>query len=400
VLHQKRQLRQRPFGSSVLLRPLPRTAQQQHPNPGQGVVDYAGMLVWCLIAWIIYLMTPRGVRKHYCRGLRRRYSRRGAKKQQQHQQQNNIHGNRLSFSRTSNAFYETDSVITESEFMSKSDSTTLHDETSLTVVTATTSQSDNFFTQSDARRGTLSASDSRKTSQAANERRELLLHELYQARRHYQMRQGNHVNTAGAATSMSSSLAALPSPEHPAISVVPNDSVLTETMHRLETRGIRLLAHGVQCDAKRVWIRVQEDDGYKLTWQTEFPRQTPNSLGQSSLILMRGGLHTIAMVNIVFLDVGKKTSAFMKPENKHVPAAVCFSLLTAAGSLDLQANSQLERDALVSCLCMVLDKTHTNHDWRQLYNQSPEPSTCFSTVSHISTELIADYQDAYNDVAM
>ena len=53
---------------------------------------------------------------------------------------------------------------------------------------------------------------------------------------------------------------------------------------------------------------------------------------------------------------------------------MCFSLLTQNGSLDLQANSKLERDALVSCFSMILDDVHTE-DWRALYEASPEPST-------------------------
>jgi hypothetical protein len=163
-----------------------------------------------------------------------------------------------------------------------------------------------------------------------------------------------------------------PSPEHPAIKKIPPNKIIAETMGRLQGRGIRLLAHGVQCDPKRVWINL-EDGASNVTWQTEFPRRVPNQLGDVSIVLMRGSLHRISLNNVLYIDVGKKTNALIRHETQVVPDAVCFSLLTQNGSLDLQANSKLERDALVSCFSMILDDVHTQ-DWRALYEASPDPS--------------------------
>jgi hypothetical protein len=190
-----------------------------------------------------------------------------------------------------------------------------------------------------------------------------------------------------------------PSPEHPALKKIPPNKIIAETMGRLQGRGIRLMAHGVQCDPKRVWIRLEEEeegeatgggaDGNQqqqqqrrrrresssVTWQTEFPRRVPNSNGDVSIVLMRGSLHKIALCNVLYIDVGKKTKALLRPEHAtSVQENTCFSLLTQNGSLDLQANSKLERDSLVACFSMILDDVHSDVDWRALYEASPDPS--------------------------
>ena len=148
-----------------------------------------------------------------------------------------------------------------------------------------------------------------------------------------------------------------PSPEHPALKKIPPNKIIAETMGRLQGRGIRLMAHGVQCDPKRVWIRL-EGESTSVTWQTEFPRRVPNSNGEVSIVLMRGSLHKIALCNVLYIDVGKKTKALLRPDNRTVQDNTCFSLLTQNGSLDLQANSKLERDSLVACFSMILDDVH------------------------------------------
>ena len=174
---------------------------------------------------------------------------------------------------------------------------------------------------------------------------------------------------------------------------IPPNKILAETMARLQGRGIRLVAHGVHCDPKRVWIRLQdnskdnpmatpgEQQGEEpcVTWQTEFPRRVPNQSGQVSVVLMRGSLHKIVLKNILYIDVGKKTQALQ--QTKGVPDSTCLSLLTQNGSLDLQANSKLERDALVSCFSMILDDVH-EEDWRALYEASPEPSLANSSTAY------------------
>lgn len=49
------------------------------------------------------------------------------------------------------------------------------------------------------------------------------------------------------------------SPQHPALKRIPPNKIISSTMERLKNRGIRLVAHGVHCQPKRVWISLRED---------------------------------------------------------------------------------------------------------------------------------------------
>ena len=181
-----------------------------------------------------------------------------------------------------------------------------------------------------------------------------------------------------------------PSPDHPAVKKIPPNRIIAETMGRLQGRGIRLVAHGVHCDPKRVWIRL-DDDTQSVSWQTEFPRRVPDQSGQVSIVLMRGSMHRIALCNVLYIDVGKKTNALQRMDDVKVPEVCCLSLLTQNGSLDLQANSKLERDALVSCFSMILDDVH-DEDWRALYEASPETSLVGAQGTEVMYQNPSDLQ--------
>jgi hypothetical protein len=191
-----------------------------------------------------------------------------------------------------------------------------------------------------------------------------------------------------------------PSPEHPALKKIPPNRIIAETMGRLQGRGIRLVAHGVHCDPKRVWIKLDEDTT-SVVWQTEVPRRVPNQSGQVSIVMMRGSSHRIGLANVLYIDVGKRTNALQRVELVgQVAEQTCFSLLTQNGSLDLQANSKLERDALVSCFSMILDDVHAE-DWRALYEEaSPETSLANSTVNHngLGTEVAYHPSDMMEEI--
>ena len=68
----------------------------------------------------------------------------------------------------------------------------------------------------------------------------------------------------------------------------------------------------------------------------------------------------------MYVDIGKQTTALRRVENAAVSESLCFSLLTKEGSLDLEANSPRERDALVQCFSLVLDEVHAQN-WRDIY---------------------------------
>ncbi|CAJ1961363.1 unnamed protein product [Cylindrotheca closterium] len=160
-----------------------------------------------------------------------------------------------------------------------------------------------------------------------------------------------------------------PSPNHPAMRTVPTKAINIETMQRLQTTGIRMMAHGVHCDPRKVWLTM---DNQSINWQSEFQRQVPDLKGTPKMVPVRGSLHRINWPMIEYIDVGKRTDALKQAT--HVAGHLCFSLLTQEGSLDLQANSQLERDTLVSCIGMKLDEL-LGQDWRQLAPVGGSPSS-------------------------
>jgi hypothetical protein len=151
------------------------------------------------------------------------------------------------------------------------------------------------------------------------------------------------------------------SPKHPAISNTPPQSINVETMKHLQSSGIRMMAHGVHCEPRKVWISI---DDQSIIWQSEFQKGIPDMNGKRSFVAVRGSLHRIDWKSIEYIDVGKRTDALKQATA--VADHLCFSLLTPDGSLDLQSNSQLERDTLVSCLGIKLDEVHGG-DWRQLF---------------------------------
>ena len=146
-----------------------------------------------------------------------------------------------------------------------------------------------------------------------------------------------------------------PSPFHPdrhAPHVVPDQDFLVSFMGRLRAdAGVRLLAHGAKTrHPRRVHVRALRSC---ITWQTEKVADRT----------VRGTVHVVNLRDVLYVDIGKRTAALRRPEVAPVPDEVCLSLLTSDGSLDLQAPSRPERDALVSCFCLILDEAHPG--WRE-----------------------------------
>ena len=185
-------------------------------------------------------------------------------------------------------------------------------------------------------------------------------------------------NTSTSTNSTNSTFFPDPSPYHPNLlsgHKPPSQMVLSSTMTSLRDPGIRLSAHGTQCQPRRIWIRL-DIHAEAIQWRTEtLPSSTIGNIGsadsnhveddkdadggssptsQTSLITL-GPIHSIALTDILFVDVGKTTAALSKLNSLKIPSQLCFSLLTSNGSLDLQAGSRLERDALISCFCLILD---------------------------------------------
>lgn len=330
------------------------TYDNESANASTGVWNYMFGVTLCLVFWVFGLMLPKGLRKQVCGANPRRYSRRRYDPME-------LGGD---LSTNFSAFDSVDeSILAEVERRRMGDISLQ----SSALPSNYTPMHPGVMVSPHKQQLSMSiASDSDTGS--------LYLRPMTRKSRNAAARASPALSGTRASPSFG---VAPPSPGHPAITRLPSAKILNETMQRLKSRGIRLVAHGVASESKRVWIKFEEDTT-SLSWQTEFARKVPNNAGEVSIVMMRGALHRIALPNILFVDVGKKTNALMKQENANVPDSTCFSLLTQNGSLDLQANSRLERDALVSCFSMVLDEVHTQ-DWRSLYAESPGTSAVQSS---------------------
>jgi hypothetical protein len=399
--------------------------QQQHrfllqsSSSSFAVFPYMMVLLSLLVVWVWYLLLPRGFRKQYCSANRKRYARRidphmppagywlPVHSQHHHHQQQQSKSTTKRTTTTRTKAGVPISIINDT-----------------TTTTTTTRRNNSKFTFTPTVPTPLSTTTGDLTmtttmsSPVTIPRGNTTTYPSHGPPPHQQHQQQQLVLPLSSSSSQRRrrrrSVSTPPTPEHPALKIIPPNKVIAETMARLQgQRGIRLVAHGVHCDPKRVWIRLHDDtitddtittpaattnnvqveEQPCLTWQTEFPRRIPNNLSNNhlqqqqqqdatsssySIVLMRGSLHKIVLKQILYIDVGKKTQALQLTPTS-VPDTTCWSLLTQNGSLDLQASTPLERDALVSCFSMILDDVH-EEDWRALYEASPEPSlTQFST---------------------
>jgi len=135
--------------------------------------------------------------------------------------------------------------------------------------------------------------------------------------------------------------------------------VISAAMQQLRDPGVLIVAHGSRGKPKTVRLQLTES---AVTWRTETRRKGSAKDAKPKM----GKLHQVPLSHIMYVDVGKQTTALRRVENASVSDALCFSLLTKEGSLDLEANSPRERDALVSCFSLVLDEVHAQN-WRDIY---------------------------------
>ena len=145
-----------------------------------------------------------------------------------------------------------------------------------------------------------------------------------------------------------------------------NEIVISAAMQQLRDPGVLIVAHGSRGKPKTVRLSLTETS---ITWRTETRKIVPsgNKIPTAAMVPKMGKLHSVPLAHIMYVDVGKQTTALRRVENASVPDVLCFSLLTKEGSLDLEAASSRERDALVSCFSLVLDEVHSAQNWRDIY---------------------------------
>ena len=138
------------------------------------------------------------------------------------------------------------------------------------------------------------------------------------------------------------------------------DVVVSAAMQQLRDPGVLIVAHGSRGKPKTVRLVLTEN---AITWRTEMRKKGSSSASKE---IKLGKLHQVPLSHIMYVDIGKQTTALRRVENASVSESLCFSLLTKEGSLDLEANSPRERDALVQCFSLVLDEVHAQN-WRDIY---------------------------------
>ena len=156
-----------------------------------------------------------------------------------------------------------------------------------------------------------------------------------------------------------------------------DEIVISAAMQQLRDPGVLIVAHGSRGKPKTVRLQLTET---AITWRTETRKKVVSGPPPPPKM---GKLHQVPLQHIMYVDVGKQTTALRRVENAAVSEALCFSLLTKEGSLDLEANSPRERDALVSCFSLVLDEVHAQN-WRDIYRgpSSSMPSSFDEMDSH------------------
>jgi hypothetical protein len=153
-----------------------------------------------------------------------------------------------------------------------------------------------------------------------------------------------------------------------------DEIVISAAMQQLRDPGVLIVAHGSRGKPKTVRLQLTES---AITWRTETRKK-----GSKDPKPKIGKLHQVPLSHIMYVDVGKQTTALRRVENASVSENLCFSLLTKEGSLDLEANSPRERDALVSCFSLVLDEVHAQN-WRDIYRgPSSDMPSSFDEIDH------------------
>lgn len=147
-----------------------------------------------------------------------------------------------------------------------------------------------------------------------------------------------------------------------------DEIAISTTMQRLRDVGVLVMAHGSKGKPKSVRLSLKEN---AIVWRTEIIKKSNNHPHEKDKLKL-GKEHQVPLTDILYVDVGKQTTALRRMENAYIDESHCFSLLTKEGSLDLESSSMEERDALVSCFSMILDEVHKSiggeqGSWRDLY---------------------------------
>ena len=299
-------------------------------------LNYTEFVICCLVLWVVYLFIPRGLRFSYCGSYPKRYAWSSRTKRRRRQRNGLPHHNANGQNGNMNSG---NSVVSMNTVESTNTLNTNHRELSAKGIgnsPDTNMNSNNFYNTSAAPR--IQQPNQNYRPQSLPEE-EVVDFSSPQPTSIYRMNTGGHMNnntpfSAGAASTFNDEIA------------------ISTTMQQLRDTGIQIIAHGSKGKPKKVRLILTEN---AIEWRTESKKK--NKIGK---------MHQVPLTHIMYVDVGKATTALRRVENAAIPENLCLSLLTKDGSLDLEASSGLERDALVNCFSLVLDEVHAQN-WRDVF---------------------------------
>jgi len=306
-------------------------------------LNYTQFVICCLTFWIMYLFVPRGLRFSYCGSYPKRYAWSARTKRKRRKRNGNLphhHKNEQNGNMNSG-----NSVVSMNTIESASTLNTNHRELAAKGIGTSPDvnvNSNSFFNAAAGPRIQQPNQNQNYRPQSLPEE-EVVDFSSPQPTSNHRMNtissSGGHMNnntpfSAGAASTFNDEIA------------------ISTTMQQLRDTGIQIIAHGSKGKPKKVRLILNEN---AIEWRTESKRK--NKVGK---------MHQVPLTHIMYVDVGKATTALRRVENAAIPENLCLSLLTKDGSLDLEASSSLERDALVNCFSLVLDEIHAQ-SWRDVY---------------------------------
>ena len=101
--------------------------------------------------------------------------------------------------------------------------------------------------------------------------------------------------------------------------------------------GVNMIQHGATGPAVQVHLSLRKN---VLYWSGGRPVN---------------GRRELPIPEIMFIDIGKNTAGFVSGHSaKQVDQDLCFSLVTSDQSLDLEATSKMEREAMAQGFSMLM----------------------------------------------
>lgn len=119
----------------------------------------------------------------------------------------------------------------------------------------------------------------------------------------------------------------------------PSDSALAQTLLTVLNQGMTLMIYN-EHGAKQAKVTLV--GGSILHWRTE------------RMFSKKGKQLNIR--EVLFVNWGKQTNKFHLPGSKVAVEDCCFSLVTAKESLDFEASSKVERDALAQGFTILITR--------------------------------------------